>query len=128
MRKQKRRKKRSFKIRCSDYAVVLLLNFVIDSISSIKKDISLSTSSEELSDLIPQKYIFMELAQQLGITMYDEELKSKKSLTLELESTLNRNKEYSKNYLKFLDENLDQKNVVPEKVENNNNVNEDEVF
>ena len=87
-KKRKRSKTRKFVIKTSDYGIVLLLNFIKYSITTIKEDISSTTDIDLLKDLISEKYVLMDIAHQLGITIYDEEIKDKKSLPLEIKDTL----------------------------------------
>lgn len=91
MKKKEKKGKKKFIIHTSEYGVILLLNFMVDSIAQIKEDISASVNQNELKDLIPQKYELMKIAKQLGIPIYDEELSSKKSLDVELNQTLKKN-------------------------------------
>ena len=96
-KKRKTSKTRKFVIKTSDYGIVLLLNFIKYSITTIKEDISSTTDIDLLKDLISEKYVLMDIAHQLGITIYDEEIKAKKSLPLEIKDTLKRNKENESN-------------------------------
>ena len=135
----KKSKTRKFVIKTSDYGVVLLLNFIKDAISSIKAEISNNLNPDELKDLIEEKYVLMNIAQQFGITIYDEEIKLKKSLTLELKETLKRNKEYEStchklDLSKCTTSDISNDSIEPGKDLNEENqaslttVNDDEVF
>ena len=86
-------KTRKFVIKTSDYGIVLLLNFIKESITCIKEDISNTLDENELKDLIGEKYVLMDIAHQIGITIYDEEINNKKSLALEIKDILKKNKE-----------------------------------
>lgn len=136
---KKKSKTRKFVIKTSDYGVVLLLNFIKDAISSIKAEISSNLNPDELKDLIEEKYVLMDIAHQFGITIYDEEIKLKKSLTLELKETLKRNKEYEStchklDLSKCATSDISNDSIEPGKDLNEENqasltrVNDDEVF
>lgn len=136
---KKKSKTRKFVIKTSDYGVVLLLNFIKDAISSIKAEISNNLNPDELKDLIEEKYVLMNIAQQFGITIYDEEIKLKKSLTLELKETLKRNKEcestcHKLDLSKCTTSDISNDSIEPGKDLNEENqaslttVNDDEVF
>ena len=94
---KKKSKTRKFKIKTSYYGIVLLLNFIKKSISSIKNEISNSVNPDELKDLIAEKYVLMSIAEQLGITIYNEEMINKKSSSLELKEILKQNKKNIEN-------------------------------
>ena len=139
IKRKKKSKTRKFVIKTSDYGVVLLLNFIKDAISSIKAEISNNLNPDNLKDLIEEKYVLMDIAQQFGITIYDEEIKLKKSLTLELKETLKRNKEYEStchvlNLSKCTSSDISNDSIEPGKDLNEENqaslttVNDDEVF
>ena len=85
------KRKRKYVIKCSDYGVVLLLNFIVDSVAQIKEEISSSINPNELKDLISEKYVMMDIAKQFGIPIYDEDLKNRKSLETEMIKSLKSN-------------------------------------
>ena len=137
-KKKKKGKTIKFRIKCSDYGIVLLLNFIKDSISTIKNEISSTLDEDLLKDLIKEKYVLMDIAHQFGITIYDEEYENKKSLPLELKEVLKKNRDNYK--LNNLNETKDTINcpelseeahgvqVQKNELSDNSKVNDEEVF
>ena len=102
-------KKSSYQLSLNDYEVVVFINFIIDSVSSIKSLIQEEADPISLEKLINERNALMKITTQLGFNNYKEDLKQFKSASEEVSSILT-----YRNNLNFADVELhEEDNVVP---------------
>lgn len=95
--KKKKIKKSKYKLRCSDYEITILMNFINDSILGLKNDIEDSNDRIELYSLIKQRDTLINISRQLGFTCFDEDYANKKTIEAEIKALLKNKKEIINN-------------------------------